>query len=324
MEPRLLSFRSQETDEKRLDWFLAASAKEYSRARLQALIRQGCVLIDGKPAKKPSQMVGPGTVVQVRVPETRPSTLLAEDIRLDIVFENQDVLIINKPAGMVVHPAAGHAGGTLANAVLSHDPRLQGIGGENRPGVVHRLDKDTSGLIILAKNDSSLRWLQEQFSQRRVRKTYLALVDGHPPSPLGRVEAAIGRDPAKRKQMAILSRGKGRAAISEFATLETFARHALLEFHPVTGRTHQVRLHCAFLHCPIVGDTVYGLRKPSLPVGRQLLHAERLKIVLPGEIQAREFVAALPEDFSQVLAMLRRESRAREGERLERETTWKS
>jgi 23S rRNA pseudouridine1911/1915/1917 synthase len=186
---------------------------------------------------------------------------------------------------------------------------MQGVGGEERPGVVHRLDKETSGLILLAKNDAAHRWLQEQFRSRQVEKVYLALVDGKPPSPIGRIEAAIGRDTGQRKQMAIVAEHKGRAAASEYHTIETFTAHTLLEVHPVTGRTHQIRLHLAFIGCPVAGDEVYGRRKSSIPVKRHFLHAARLSIRLPGEAQARRFTAPLPAELEGVLAALRQAER---------------
>jgi 23S rRNA pseudouridine1911/1915/1917 synthase len=206
---------------------------------------------------------------------------------------------------MVVHPAAGHSRGTLVHAALAHAPSMAGIGGEGRPGVVHRLDRDTSGLILLAKNDLTHRWLQEQFRRRQVSKVYLALVDGRPPTPTGRIEAPIGRDASQRKQMAVVAPQKGRDAVSEYRTLESFARHTLLEVHPITGRTHQIRLHLAFLGCPVAGDTVYGLHKPTLPLKRHFLHAARLSICLPGESQPRTFEAPLPIELERVLEGLR-------------------
>jgi 23S rRNA pseudouridine1911/1915/1917 synthase len=206
---------------------------------------------------------------------------------------------------MVVHPAAGHDTGTLVHAVLGYDPEMEGIGGEERPGVVHRLDKETSGLILLAKNDRAHRWLQDQFRLREVEKTYLALVDGAPPTPSGRVEASIGRDPSHRKKMAIMPPGKGREAVSEYLTLESFEKHTLLEFHPHTGRTHQIRLHCMFLGCPIVGDKIYGHRKQSIELDRHFLHATKLKIILPGEKQAHTFEAPLPDKLQEILDSLR-------------------
>jgi 23S rRNA pseudouridine1911/1915/1917 synthase len=289
----------------RLDKFLVSRLPEFSRARLQGLIADGFVLVNGDPAKKSGQLLDPGTAVEVRIPPPVPSGLIPENIPLDIIFENDDLLVVNKPAGMVVHPAAGHDSGTLVHAVLGYDPDIEGIGGEERPGVVHRLDKETSGLILLAKNDNSHHWLQDQFRLRQVEKTYLALVDGAPPTPSGRVEAAIGRDPSHRKQMAVLPPGKGRESVSEYKTLEKFAHHTLLEFRPHTGRTHQIRLHCAFLGCPIVGDKVYGRRTPTLEIKRHFLHAAKLKIILPGEKQPRTFEALLPEELQVVLTGLR-------------------
>jgi 23S rRNA pseudouridine1911/1915/1917 synthase len=205
---------------------------------------------------------------------------------------------------MVVHPAAGHDRSTLVHAALAHAPEIEGVGGELRPGLVHRLDKDTSGLIVLAKNDAAQHSLQEQFQNRETHKTYLALVDGHPSTPEGRIEAPIGRDPRERKRMAVVPR-RGRAAVTEYRTLETFEDHALLEVDIHTGRTHQIRVHLAFIGCPVVADTVYGRRKPTLPLARQFLHAARLGLRLPGEAEPRTFTAPLPADLQRVLDDLR-------------------
>ena len=305
MSDRLELFQ-YDGDGERLDKYLVACLPEFSRARLQGLILDGFVEVDGKVAKKGGQMLGGGERVSVRVPPVHSVGLIAEKIPLDVIFENEELIVVNKPAGMVVHPAAGHASGTLVNAVLGYEPDIEGIGGEERPGVVHRLDKDTSGLIILAKNERAHRWLQDQFRLRKVEKTYIALVDGHPPTPTGRVEAPIGRDPHQRKKMAVTTVAKGREAISEYKTLETFPRHTLLEFHPHTGRTHQIRLHCLFLGCPIVADGIYGHKKSSLVLDRHFLHAFRLKIALPGEKIMRSFEAPLPSDLAIVLAELRK------------------
>ncbi len=305
MSDQILVFRFEKDSAERLDKFLVGCLPDFSRARLQGLIADGFVRVDGVPAKKSGQMIEAGTQVEVRIPPPEPTGLIAEEIPLDIVFENDDLIVVNKPAGMVVHPAAGHSSGTLVNAVLGYDPEFGEISGEERPGVVHRLDKETSGLIVMAKNDAAHRWLQDQFRLRKVEKVYLALVDGAPPTPMGRVEAAIGRDPSHRKKMAILPPGKGREAVSEYKTLESFKSHTLLEFHPLTGRTHQIRLHCAFLECPIVGDKVYGRKSQSVQLDRHFLHAARLKITLPGEKKPRQFEAPLPEDLEAVLVDLR-------------------
>lgn len=306
MTDRIETFHYDEQNPDRLDRYLVSCLPEFSRARIQGLISDGFVTVNGAPAKKAGQLLEDGDDIEVRVPPPVPSGLIAEDIPLDIVFENDDLIVVNKPAGMVVHPAAGHYSGTLVNAVLGYDPDLEGIGGEERPGLVHRLDKETSGLIILAKNERAHNWLQDQFRLRKVEKTYLALVDGKPPTRAGRVEAPIGRDPSHRKKMAIVSLGKGREAVSEYKTLELFKHHTLLEFRPHTGRTHQIRLHCQFLGCPIVGDSVYGKRNPTVTIDRHFLHAFRLKIILPNEKQPRTFEAELPEELKAVLEEVKR------------------
>ncbi|HSO13675.1 MAG TPA: RluA family pseudouridine synthase [Anaerolineales bacterium] len=305
MSDRVLTFRFDKETPERLDKFLVGLLQEFSRSRIQGLIANGFVDVNGHAAKKAGQTLESGFSVTVRIPPTAPTDLVAEEIPLDIVFENDDLVVVNKPAGMVVHPAAGHSSGTLVNAMLGYDPDLEGIGGEERPGVVHRLDKATSGLILLARNERAHRWLQDQFRLRKVEKTYLALVDGRPPTPSGRVEAYIGRDPKNRKRMAIVSESKGREAISEYKTVEEFAKHTLLEFHPLTGRTHQIRLHCAFLKCPIVGDEVYGRKNSTVEIERHFLHAYRLKIVLPNEKEPRQFDAPLPEELEHILDNLR-------------------
>lgn len=299
------TFRYEGTRPERLDKYLVTCLPEFSRSRLQSLIKDGHVIVNGAPASKSGQILEAGMTVEVNLPPAEPAGIVPEAIPLDVIFENEGLLVINKPAGMVVHPAAGHSSGTLVHAALAHAPEMDGVGGEIRPGVVHRLDKNTSGLILLAKNDETHHFLQEQFRLRRAEKTYLALVDGHPPTPTGRIEAAIGRDPSQRKQMAIVSAAKGREAISEYRTLETFPEHTLLEVHPITGRTHQIRLHLAFVGCPVTGDTIYGRRRPSLPLDRHFLHAARLKITLPGEESPRIFEAPLPEELENILTRLR-------------------
>ncbi|HEX7974888.1 MAG TPA: RluA family pseudouridine synthase [Anaerolineales bacterium] len=299
-------FESQHPE--RLDKFLVACLPDYSRSRLQGLIKDGQVKVNGAPARKSGQVLDGPAQVEVHIPPVAPAGLTPEDIPLAVVFENDDLIVVDKPAGMVVHPAAGHATGTLVHAALGHAPELEGIGGEQRPGVVHRLDKNTSGLILLAKNERAHRWLQDQFRLHRVVKIYLALVDGRPPTPEGRIEAAIGRDPKQRKQMAIVPIEKGREAASEYRTLEAFPAHTLLEVHPITGRTHQIRLHLAFLGCPVTGDTLYGRRHSSLPLERHFLHAARLTIRLPGESAAHTFEAPLPSELVSILEELRRKT----------------
>jgi 23S rRNA pseudouridine1911/1915/1917 synthase len=302
---RIEIFQYQEPVPGRLDRFLTACLPEFSRTRIQGLISEGFVTVNGRVATKAGLTLEGEQTVKVRIPPPVPSGLVGEDIPLDVIFENDDLIIVNKPAGMVVHPAVGHDSGTLVHAVLGYEPDIEGIGGEERPGVVHRLDKDTSGLIVLAKNERAHRWLVDQFRLRLVRKVYLALVDGSPPTPTGRVEAAIGRDVRDRKKMAVVRTDKGREAISEYKTLETFANYTLLEFHPQTGRTHQIRVHCAFLGCSVVGDALYGRKKQAIVLHRHFLHAYQLTITLPGEEKPRSFEAPLPDELVRVLQKLR-------------------
>jgi 23S rRNA pseudouridine1911/1915/1917 synthase len=245
-------------------------------------------------------------VAELTIPPQLPSDLVPESIPLDVIFENQDLLLVNKPAGMVVHPSPGHLSGTLVHAALAHAPDLLGIGDRLRPGVVHRLDKGTSGLIVLAKHEAALRDLQRQFKSRQVEKVYLALVEGRPPTLAGKVEAAIGRDRSHRQRMAVVPQGRGRAAATLYSTREQFSDFTLLEARPVTGRTHQVRLHLAHVGCPIVGDPAYGRRKTRLDLARPFLHAWRLAFRLPGEDLLREFEAPLPPELISVLGGLRR------------------
>lgn len=306
MNNRQIVLHFNDPNPQRLDKFLAQSLPEFSRTRLQAFIRDGLVRVDGETAQKGGQALGLGSSIEVDVPPQKQAELVPEEVELDLIYENKDLLVVNKPPGMVVHPSAGHGSGTLVHAALAHAPDIEGVGGEQRPGVVHRLDKDTSGLILLAKNDASHRWLQNQFRARQVVKTYLALVDGKPPTAQGRVEAPIGRDPAHRKRMAIVPLNKGRQAISEYRTIEIFPHHTLLEIKPITGRTHQIRLHMAFLDCPVVGDRVYGRRNPSLKLDRHFLHAARLTVLLPGENEHRTFEAPIPEDLELTLEELRK------------------
>ena len=297
-------FRYQD-GENRLDKFLVSCLPDLSRSRLQRLIRSGYVEIDHEVVIKSGTVLAQGQVISILIPPPEPAGIQPESIPLDIVYESDDLMIVNKPAGMVVHPGAGNWSGTLVHAALAHAPEWEGVGGEVRPGIVHRLDKDTSGLILVAKNDRTHRYLQEQFKNRLVHKEYVALVDGNPPTPIGRIEAPIGRDPVHRKKMGITSLEKGREAITEYKVMESYPNHSLIHVYPMTGRTHQIRLHLAFLECPIVGDTLYGRRKPSLPVSRQLLHAYKLCLKLPGETSERSFEAPLPQDMENIIIRLR-------------------
>lgn len=304
MTDQQLTFTYTSKEPQRLDKFLVECLPDYSRSRLQALIKEGRVTVDGVPAQKTGQQLEGEAEIHIEIPPAQPSHIEPEPIPLDIVYEDDNLLVVDKPAGMVVHPSAGHHSGTLVHAAVAHAPDIEGVGGVQRPGVVHRLDKQTSGLILLAKNDRTQRWLQNQFRNREVQKTYLALVDGAPPTPQGRIEVAVGRDARDPKSMAPVPPGKGRAAASEYFTRETFPKHTLLEVHPITGRTHQIRVHLAFLGCPVAGDTHYGRRHPSIPLDRHFLHASRLSIRLFGEKVATTFEAPLPEELRWILSQL--------------------
>lgn len=305
MSEETIILHNQTERELRLDKFLADYLEKYSRSFIQKLISEGRVNVDGFPIYKKSELLNPGAEVEVTIPPARDTTLVGEDIPLDILFENDDLIVINKPAGMVVHPALGHASGTLVQAVLGYAPEIEGVGGIKRPGLVHRLDQNTSGVIMLAKNDRAHQFLQDQFQARTVNKQYLALVDGRPPTPQGRVEVAIGRDSKYRQRMAPALDRDGKEAISEYFTQEVFPEHTLIKVSILTGRTHQIRVHMAFLGCPVVGDTVYGRKKPSIKIQRQFLHAFRLSILIPGEKTKKTFEAPLASELVDVLDLLR-------------------
>lgn len=304
---RVEKFTYQGSADERLDIILSDLLDDFSRSRVQSLIKDGRVRVAGSTVTKKAEKIPPGTRIQIQIPPPVSSELAPESIPLDIVYENDDLLVVNKPAGMVVHPGAGHSSGTLVNAVLAYAPEIEGVGGVKRPGLVHRLDKETSGLILLAKNDRAHQFLQEQFQERKVDKIYQALVDGQPPSRKGRVEVAVGRDPMHRQRMAPVLEEDGKMAVSEYFTVKSFQDHTLLEVHILTGRTHQIRVHLAFLDCPVVGDTTYGRKKPSVDIERFFLHAGRLGITLPGESEKRWFEVDLPPELERILAELKLE-----------------
>ena len=289
----------------RLDLALVSELDGHSRAKVQALIRQGLVQVNGRVVKKPGFAVQTNDAVTVAPPPRDRTRLEPQAFPLEVIFENEDLLVVNKPAGIVVHPGAGPAQSTLVNALLAHAPELQALSDGDRPGIVHRLDKDTSGLIVVGKNSAAVAFLQRQFKLREVEKVYLALVDGRPPSAAGLIEAPLARSPRQRKRFAVVQSPSSRAAVTKYQTRERFSKHTLLELHPRTGRTHQIRVHLQFLGCPVVGDRVYGRKNPSLPVERQQLHAWRLRIKIPGESSSREFEARIPEDLRSAIEMAR-------------------
>ena len=299
----------------RLDCYLAGKEPGLSRAQIQRAVAEGRVLVNDRPAKAGRKMKA-ADIVTIRIPEARPSGLLPESIPLTILYEDASLLVVDKPAGMVVHPAAGHPGGTLVNALVHHCRDLSGIGGILRPGIVHRLDKGTSGLLVVAKSDAAHWGLAAQFKRHEVKKTYQALVYGDPEAEGGRIEAAVGRHPTDRKRMSTRSR-RGREAISVWRVRERFGPAALLEVDIETGRTHQIRVHLTALGHPVVGDPVYGgagrfrdigdaaVRARVKAMERQALHAWRLSFTHPVTGEAMRFTSPLPEDMADLCAFLR-------------------
>jgi 23S rRNA pseudouridine1911/1915/1917 synthase len=286
---------------KRLDRYVADQLPDLSRGTVQALIESGRVRVDGQQ-RKPKFRMTPGEVVSVAIPPPQIDEILPDPIPLTIVYEDPDVVVVDKPAGMVVHPAPGHPRGTLANALLAHVPGIA-VGGSQRPGIVHRLDKDTSGLIVAAKTDKGRTALVSQWEDRSVEKTYLALVSGSVADEEATIDAPIGRDPKNRQRMAVLR--TGRPAITRFRVIERFPNSTLLELSIETGRTHQIRVHLAFIGHPIVGDPVYGRPRVTDPqLDRQFLHASALAFQLPSGA-ALQLEAPLPDDLQVVLEQLR-------------------
>ena len=290
----------------RLDKVLTEQLPDLSRTQIQRLLKEEQILVNGRPAKANLKLEG-GEQVTITLPEPEETELVPEAIPLDIRYEDEDMLVINKPAGMVVHPAVGHSSGTLVNAILAHCPDLPGIGGEKRPGIVHRLDKETSGLIVIAKNELALRHLQAQFKDRTVGKQYLALVDGQVQPPTALIDAPIGRDPRQRKKMAVIPFGSSahsRPAQTQYDTVTGYDDYTLLRCELFTGRTHQIRVHLAYIGFPIVGDKVYGRRKPSISLKRHFLHAAVLQVKRPSDNEELTLHAELPPELEAILKQL--------------------
>jgi 23S rRNA pseudouridine1911/1915/1917 synthase len=305
----------------RLDHFLAEAIPHLSRSQIQKLIRQGRVLLTpaagkiGAPVSRPGSAVQPGDVIIVRLPAPPANKLQPEDIPLDVIFEDEELLVINKPAGLVIHPAHGHQSGTLVNALLARYPDLAGMADfdddtaidpavSGRPGIVHRLDRDTSGLIVVARTPAALQNLQRQFKDRLVKKTYLALVFGRPAASEGVIDVPLGRDPRNRQKFAAVIRGK--PARTHYRVQAGYEKYSLLEIGLETGRTHQIRVHLAWLKCPVVGDTVYGRKKNALNLERQFLHAWRLQFAHPHHDKILQLEAPLAPDLQYVLDNLDR------------------
>lgn len=286
----------------RLDAFLASVEPKVSRSAWKALIMEGLVTVNGA-ASKPNQKLKTGDAVAWTIPNRAPVAAIPEEMPLNILFEDEAVIVLNKPPGLVVHPAAGNPSGTLLHGLLFHDPAFQTL---ERAGIVHRLDKDTSGVMVVAKTEAAMAHLQAQFKGRQTEKEYLALVWGEPPKS-GRIQTLLGRHPVHRKKQAVLKE-EGREAISNYELVEQFPEAALMRVGIETGRTHQIRVHMAHIRHPIVGDTVYGrARKNRLPVepGRQMLHAAKLTFNHPESGKRLSFEAPLFDDMRQLLESLR-------------------
>ncbi|MFN2441917.1 MAG: RluA family pseudouridine synthase [Thermoanaerobaculia bacterium] len=313
----------REWDGSRLDQVLTALLPEHSRSFLSSLIADGRVAISGRTVTRKSERVEAGTEVTIEIPPPASTDVIAQDIPLTILYQDADLVVIDKPAGLVVHPAAGHADSTLVNALLHHVSDLSGIGGEIRPGIVHRLDKDTSGVLLVAKNDAAHRALSAAWNSGAVRKTYLTLVYGAPKTPEGVIEGAIGRDPRDRKKMAVVSRG--RPARTLYTTLEAFRYVSLLSCRLETGRTHQLRVHLKSIGHPILGDPTYSgpqwrgipdkrLQKAIAAMTRQALHASSLELDHPTTGERMKFEAPLPADFEALLEAVRGEAGSQKAE----------
>lgn len=287
----------------RLDKFLDDYLEEYTRSRIQKLIEDGDVLINGLSVK-PSYKIKLGDEINISVPELKEPEIVAEEIPLDIVYEDEDMLVINKPQGMVVHPAAGNYNGTLVNALMAYcGDSLSGINGEKRPGILHRIDKDTSGLLLVAKNDMAHQGLAEQIKEHSLTRAYKALAYGNFKQTEGTINLPIGRHPVDRKKMAVTYRNS-REAITHYKVLKTYQGYSLVECRLETGRTHQIRVHLTNMGHSIVGDPIYGSRKCSFPLKGQLLHAWQVGFIHPRNGEYMEFSSELPQHFLDVLNKL--------------------
>ena len=296
--------RTADQSGERADAFLARTVEELTRSAAQRLLEDGAVTLNGRPLKK-NYKTTPGDVLEVMLPDPEPVDVVPQNIPLDVVYEDSDVIVINKPVGMVVHPAPGHPDGTLVNALLYHcGDSLSGINGELRPGIVHRIDRDTSGLIIAAKNDKSHLALAEQLQDHSLARVYEAIAVGGFREDSGTVNTPIGRHPVDRKRMAIDPRN-GRHAVTHWSVLERFSGYTHIQCRLETGRTHQIRVHMASISHPLLGDVVYGNKKPYAGLAGQCLHARKLKFIHPSTKQLVEVECPLPDWFENTLKKLR-------------------
>ena len=298
-------------DEERLDFYLAKELDQFSRTYIHRLIKKGLVLVNGKDAK-PRYIVKEGDSIQVQIPSPEKIELVPENIPLDIIYQDKDIVIVNKPKNMIVHPASGNYSNTLVNALLYHIDKLSSGTSPLRPGIIHRLDKNTSGLVMVAKNDEAHRILSKQLKERIVKRTYIALVYGILDIKEATINAPIGRDPIDRRRMIVIAKNS-KEAITYYKVLEEFREYTLLEVSLQTGRTHQIRVHMNYIEHPIVGDPIYSNRENEFDIKTQLLHGRNLGFFHPSTGEYMEFEAEPPGDFKYVIKLL--------GER-RRRTSW--
>lgn len=303
---RVYQITIQEAEENgRLDRVLSGNLPEFSRSFLQKLIQSGAVTLDGSVCTSKKQQTEPGQKVEVTVPEPEHLSIAAEPVPLDIVYEDDDLLIVNKPKGMVVHPAAGNYSGTLVNAIMYYcGDNLSSINGVIRPGIVHRIDKDTSGLLMIAKNDAAHQCLAQQLAEHSITRAYMAVVYGGFKEEQGTVDAPVGRDPKNRLRQAVVSE-RGKHAVTHYRVLESLGRFSRVEARLETGRTHQIRVHMAHIGHPLLGDILYGPKKGFQGIEGQLLHARLLGFVHPRTGKYMEFESSIPDEFQQTLEKLR-------------------
>lgn len=292
----------------RIDKFLSDNMADVTRSRIKKLILDGNLRVGDTVVTKANYKLKPGDKLTVTIPEADDAEIIAEDIPLEIVYEDSDMLVVNKPQGMVVHPAAGNYSGTLVNALLWRcGDSLSGINGEKRPGILHRIDKDTSGLLLVAKNDKAHQFLSEQIKEHSLTRAYKALVHGNIKSDKGRIDAPIGRHPSDRKKMTITYHNS-REAVTNYNVLERFGKYTFVECILETGRTHQIRVHMSKNGHPIVGDKTYGVKKEEFNLKGQLLHAYKVGFIHPTSLEYMEFTSDLPEYYANVLEVLRNKS----------------
>lgn len=293
---------TEEEKGSRIDKLAAAQDEQFSRTQVQDWLKEGRVLVNGQPVKANYKAVV-GDEVVIHIPEPEELKIEAEDLQLDVYYEDADVIVVNKPSGMVVHPAPGHVSGTLVNGLMFHCKDLSGINGVMRPGIVHRIDKDTSGLLMVAKNDMAHEKLVNQLVEKSVTRKYKAVVHGVIPHDFGTIEAPIGRDPKDRQKMTVVDNGK--SAVTHFHVIERFAEFTLVECELETGRTHQIRVHMKYIGFPLAGDPKYGPKK-TLDLNGQALHAGILGFVHPRTNEYMEFEAPAPKEFNDLLLQLKK------------------